>query len=403
MKILYLTADGFDTPSPNNQMAEVMINDFIDNGYDVHLIQSRRKRLFPDIPESLEGKQGFTCDIVDRKVFDRKRFVKRYLNDVAYAFSAMKYWRKVKDVGVVYLQSNPTSVCHIILLKLFKQVPVLYCVYDVWPGHAYDIGVIKSRLIYNVFRYINRICYKLADHITVMSQDMKETIVSEGVGEDKISIVPAWFDEKTTKEITPTENKFISKFDIKRDKFYVQFAGTIGFVFDCRAVIELAKRLQKEKNIVVQIVGDGNVKGSFVDQVNQAGLTNVEFIPLQPSELVPHVYSAADVSIIPLRKNVIAHSSPSKAPILMACKRVIVTSVDMDSYYARSIMENGIGFAVDTKDYDGFARAVLDLYKSPELACQTAERAYNYCTENYSSTLSTRKFMDIFDKIGRKK
>lgn len=30
MKILLITAEGFDTPNPNNQMAEVMINDFLD-------------------------------------------------------------------------------------------------------------------------------------------------------------------------------------------------------------------------------------------------------------------------------------------------------------------------------------------------------------------------------------
>ena len=65
MKILYITMEGFDTPGPNNQMAEVMLNDFLDNGYEVHLVQSRRKRIFPDIPESLENKTGLTVDIVD--------------------------------------------------------------------------------------------------------------------------------------------------------------------------------------------------------------------------------------------------------------------------------------------------------------------------------------------------
>ena len=33
MKILFITAEGFDTPNPNNQMAEVMINDFLNNGF----------------------------------------------------------------------------------------------------------------------------------------------------------------------------------------------------------------------------------------------------------------------------------------------------------------------------------------------------------------------------------
>ena len=110
MKILYITSDGFDTPSPNNQMAEVMINDFLADGFEVHLIQSKRKGEFPEIPDSLQRKDGFTCDVVERKVFDRNKFVKRYLDDARYAFSAMRRWLKVKDADVVYLQSNPTVI-----------------------------------------------------------------------------------------------------------------------------------------------------------------------------------------------------------------------------------------------------------------------------------------------------
>ena len=80
MKILYITAEGFDTPNPNNQMAERMLNDFLDNGYDVHLIQSRRKQLFPEIPESLAGKKNLVIDTINRKFDKKNNFIKRYFN-----------------------------------------------------------------------------------------------------------------------------------------------------------------------------------------------------------------------------------------------------------------------------------------------------------------------------------
>lgn len=54
MKILFITAVGFDTPNPNNQMAEIMLNDFLDAGHEVHLIQSSNRKIFPQIPESLK-------------------------------------------------------------------------------------------------------------------------------------------------------------------------------------------------------------------------------------------------------------------------------------------------------------------------------------------------------------
>ena len=403
MKILYVTMDGFDTPGPNNQMAEVMINDFLDNGYDVHLVQSRRKRIFPDIPASLENKKGLTVDIVDREVIDKTNFIKRYIDDVKYAFQAMRYWRKVKDADVIFLQSNPTVLFPMLLLKIFKRLPILYCIYDVWPGHAYDIGVVKSKLLYNIFRLLNKHCYKMASAMSVLSEDMRDKVIAEGAKPEKVHIVPAWFDVKTAREIPVEENRFIKKYDIPTDKFYVQFAGTVGYVFNYKTVIELAKRLEDEENIVIQIVGDGNVKDKFMDEVEKLGLKNIVFYPLQPIEIVPDVYSTCNLCIIPLQKGVIGNGVPSKAPILMACNRVIVNSVELDSYYARIFKDNNMGIAVDIYDYDGLADAVRELYNSPETVKIMAENAHRYGEENYSSTLSTGKFMAIFEKIGRKK
>ena len=395
--------EGFDTPGPNNQMAEVMLNDFLDNGYEVHLVQSRRKRIFPDIPESLENKTGLTVDIVDRKVIDKTNFIKRYLDDVLYAFSAMKRWIKVKDADVVFLQSNPTVLFPMLLLKLFKRLPILYCIYDVWPGHAYDIGVVKSKVLYNIFRLLNKPCYKMASAMSVLSEDMRDKVIAEGAKPEKVYIVPAWFDVKTAREVPEEENKFIKKYNIPTDKFYVQFAGTVGYVFNYKTIIELAKRLNGEENIVIQIVGDGNVKDKFVAEVEALGLKNIEFYPLQPIDIVSDVYSACNLCIIPLQKGVIGNGVPSKAPILMACNRVIVNSVELDSYYARIFKDNNMGVAVDISDYDGLAQAIKELYYSPEKVKIMAENAHKYGAENYSSTSSTKKFMDVFEKIGRKK
>ncbi len=402
MKILYITAEGFDTPNPNNQMAEVMIRDFLDNGYSVHLIQSRRKQVNPDIPASLENREGFTWDTVDRKIVDKSNFIKRYFNDVQYAFSVMRYWVKVKDANVIYLQSNPTIIYTMLLLNLFKRLPIVYSIYDVFPGHAYDIGVIRSKFVYNVLRIMQKPCYKIATAITVLSDDMRQKVVEQGAMPDRVFVVPPWFDVKTAREVSQAKNRFIKKYNIPKDKFYVQFAGTVGYVFNYKTVIELAKRIQDENNIVIQIVGDGNIKEKFMAKVENLQLKNIEFFPLQPVDLVPDVYSACNLCIIPLQKGVIGNGVPSKAPILMACKRVIINSVEMDSQYAKMFAKNDIGVAVDIYDYDGLADAVRHLFNSPEDIKRMANNAYEFGKANYSSTQSTDKIMHLFEKIGRK-
>lgn len=155
MKILYITYEGFDTPNAANQMAETMINAFLEQGHTVYLIQSHRKGVNSDIPKSLEGKENFFCETIKRKVVDKTRFVKRYLNEFKYAFQAKKKWKKIKDADLIYVQSNPTILYTMLLLKLFKRkIPIVYSIYDVFPGHAYDIGVIKSKTVYNILKML---------------------------------------------------------------------------------------------------------------------------------------------------------------------------------------------------------------------------------------------------------
>lgn len=400
MKILYITAEGFDTPNPNNQMAETMINTFLKHGFDIHLIQSHRKGINPDIPDSLKNQKGFTCDTVHRKIINKNNFIKRYLNDTHYAFQAMRYWKKVKDADVIFLQSNPTILFPMILLKLFKRkIPIVYSIYDVFPGHAYDIGVITSKFIYETLRLLQKPCYKMADAIAVLSEDMTRKVVEQGADEKKVYVVPAWYDVRKTKEVPWEENRFAEKYQISREKFHVQFAGTIGYVFNYKAVLELAKRLKDDTGIDIQIIGDGNVKADFMKKAEEEGLDNISFYPLQPLELVPDVYSECDLCIIPLNKGVIGNGVPSKAPILMACNRVIVTLAEKDSQYFRMFSEYDMGIAVDIEDYDGFADAVKYLAGNPDVVARMTENAYRYAAENYSSTRSNGIFMDIFRSL----
>lgn len=396
-KILYITAEGFDTPNPNNQMAELMISELLDHGYDVHLIQSHRKGINPDIPASLEGRSRLNVDTITRKVVGKKNFVSRYINDAYYALQAMKVWIKDRNADVIYLQSNPTIIYPMLLLKLLNHKPIVYSIYDIFPGHAYDIGVINSKAIYNVLKIIQRPCYKLADSITVLGEDMKIKVVEQGAKAENVYVVPAWYDVSTAREIPLEDNRFIKKYKIPIDKFVVGFAGTVGYVFNYKTVLELAKRLKPYKEIVIEIVGDGNTKDDFINEAKQLNLDNIWFYPLQPVELVPDVYSACNIAIIPLREGVIGNGVPSKAPILMACNRVIVNSVESDSIYAKLFDEYDMGKSVDILDYDELANAVIELYKSPETIKRMAANAKKFGQENYSSTRSIRKLMEIFD------
>ena len=215
-------------------------------------------------------------------------------------------------------------------------------------------------------------------------------------------MIPDWYDDKSVREIPWEENLFVKKYNMQKNVFYVQFAGTMGFNFDYRMVLNVAERLKGEKDIVFQMIGQGSQKDDFVHAAQEKKLDNIVFLPLEPQEMVPHVYSACSVCLIPLPYGVIGNSVPSKAGLLMACHRVIVTSADAGSDYNDMFNKEQIGLAFDCDDPDGVAAGILRLKNDPQYCSQLADHAQQYGKKVYARSTNTKLYEELYRKIGGK-
>ncbi|WP_303095250.1 glycosyltransferase, partial [Ruthenibacterium lactatiformans] len=172
--------------------------------------------------------------------------------------------------------------------------------------------------------------------------------------------------------------------------------------FDYRMVLNVAEILKDERNIVFQMIGFGSQKDVFESTAKERGLDNIVFLPLEPQEMVPHVYSACSVCLIPLPKGVIGNSVPSKAGLLMACHRVIVTSADGGSEYNKMFEREQIGIACSTDDPQGVADGIIRLRDNPDLREKYADNAQKYGKAVYTRTVNTKLYEDLYRRIGGK-
>lgn len=398
-KILFLCTEGFDTPGPSNHLICSLIEDLLEANFKISLIQSRRNKLKDDLPKELKNKVNFISYSINRKKIPKQFFVRRYLEEAIYAFRCFKVWRRMKDIDAVFVQSCPTAVFSIILIRLFLKKPILYSIQDVWPGSAVNSGVLSVKWIAKMFYFIQKAAYKMSDVLTVISEDMKQKLVEQNVPAEKIVKIVNWFNDRAVHEVDWENNQFVKKYKIEKDKFYVQYAGTMGYVFDFKMVLDVAERLKKYNDIVFHMIGNGSQKADFMKETEMRNLNNIVFYPLQSQNLVSHVYSSCSICLIPLKKGIIGNSVPSKAGLLMACNRVIVNSVDEDSDWYRMFHEREIGIAVSNDYPNGVARAILDLYKNKDKRERLAKRGYNFGQKYFSRSLNTKKFIGLFEMI----
>ena len=400
MNILYFASlDFYARPNPSFHLMKTMIEDVLTQGHSVYFVGCSLEGISQHIPEKLEANPRFTYRLIPVPNTKKTNLVKRYTDGVAYAAAASKYLKKFMPLcDLVFVQSSPTALFNVLAArKHAKNKCVIYNVQDMFPGSSIASGAMKNKFLQKFFYDLQKIAYAKSDIIVGISEDMKKKLEEQGVPSEKIDVVVNWFDDQSVSEIPWKVNDFAREFGMSRDKFYVQYAGTMGYVFEFEKIIKLAELLRDRDDVVFQMIGEGSRKEEFIAAAKKSGLSNIEFLPLQPQERVSEVYSACDLCLIPLKRGVIGNSVPSKIALLMACKRPILTFTDMTTEYAQMI-NGGIGAAFDYDDVEGMANAIDALSRDREKVVQMGKNGFEFGCKLYSRSANMKKYLEIFEK-----
>ena len=397
MKLLYIASlDFYTKPNPSYHLMTTMLEDVLNDGIEVLYVGCSEEGVEKHIPDNLEQHPNFSFHLIPCPKVEKSNFVKRYLNGIKYSKSVGKYIKKHMDeCDVVFVQSSPTVLYTLYYAKKYsKGKKIIYNVQDMFPGSSIASGVMPKKWMQKIFYYLQKKAYKKSDIITAISEDMKTKLLEQGVPEEKIKVIVNWFDNSSVKEIPWENNRFVQKYDLSPDVFYVQYAGTMGYVFDYHMVLNVAEKLKAHKDIAFHMIGAGSQKELFIQEAKDKNLDNIVFLPLEPQEMVSDVYSACSVCLIPLKKGIIGNSVPSKAGLLMACKRPIITSVDIGSNYFNMI-EDHAGIAASPDDPDAVARAIVYLKNHREICTAMGRQGYEYGHELYSRSNNMKEYIKL--------
>ena len=399
MRILLFLDSGFDTWGPSLHLYKDLIEDFLESGHVVHLIESYSTRKDPEVPDSFLKYDNFSYDLLKLNVVKKSHFAKRYLEGVRYCYSSIPLLKKMTGFDIAMVQSCPWAPFAVSFVKKYVKVPTVYNVQDMFPGSSIASGVMTQKWMQKIFFAFHKIAYRKADAISVISEDMKEKVMEQGVPADKIHVIVNWYDDKNMREIPWDENVFVKEQNMDRNKFYVQYAGTMGFVFDYKMVLAVAELLKDHNDIVFQMIGQGSQKEAFMKEAEERHLDSIQFLPLQKQEMVSHVYSACSICLIPLKRGVIGNSVPSKAGLLMSCHRTIVNSIDETSDYAQMFIREKMGVSASNLDPDAVAEGILLMKENPELCKEYADRGQIFGVKYYSRSVNTTLYKELYEKV----
>lgn len=354
MKVLFWLSMSFDRHTTSQHLLTAIIRSLCEQGHSVHILQKDTNGPLPAIPEELNG-YAITTDCVPFQYADKSNFIARYLGEIRYIRACKKYI--TSDFDAVFIQSTPAGGYAVKTVRSKNaHAIVTYNVQDIFPYNAYYTGKLKKNSIpFKILSSIQRYGYTHSDHVITISEDMKETLVSDGVNEDKIEVIYNWsYQDEVYEDIDlhPVEHIF------NKNYFNVVYAGNIGMMQNVDLLIETAAFMKDHKDIWFHIIGDGLYKEKLVKKSEALSITNISFWPLQVPELAPAIYLSADVNVIPLAKNIYKTALPSKTATCLACGKPIVFAIGRESKFGQKIESETSCIVIDS---DGVAELAKSL------------------------------------------
>jgi colanic acid biosynthesis glycosyl transferase WcaI len=161
-------------------------------------------------------------------------------------------------------------------------------------------------------------------------------------------------------------------------------------------VLEAAARLDHRKDLVFLFAGPGAARDGLIQEAKERNLTNVVFIPPQPKDSMPAIWSLCDVALIHLKDSpVFAEVIPSKIfeamgmglPVLIAAPAGEATEI---------VNKAGAGLIVPPEDANALIQAVEQFLDDPEFRTSAGRRSFAAASA-YSRAFQAKAMMAALD------
>ena len=311
------------------------------------------------------------------------------------ALAAMK-GKRGPNVDVVLAISPPLTLGlagHSIAKA--RRASYVLNVQDVFPDVAIDLGYLKNQALVSGARALERRCYRIADRVTVLSDELRDNVAAKVADTSKVRVIPNFVD---TSSITPGEgeNAYRREHDLS-GKTVVMYAGNIGLSQSVDLLIAAAAALQDDPDLAFVINGAGAARRELEDLAR--GLSNVRFVDTQPMERLPELLAAGDIHVVPLKRGLARSSVPSKTFSILAAGRPFIASVDPGSEIAQIAERSGAGIAVPPEDAESFTKAVRQLADDVDERRAMGMRARSFVESWASPAAVAARYEELFVEL----
>lgn len=258
-------------------------------------------------------------------------------------------------------------------------------------------GAVSGFLLYKVL-------LPAADHVFVQSEQMRRDVAAHGIPLEKMTAVPMGISSGLFQQSPPARRSVIPPGE-KACVYIGSLAAVRRMDFLIRAMAKVREEIPDAKLYLVGTADHSNELQMLFAETERLGLRDaVVFVGQLPREQALKYVQDADVCASPIFPTPTLNAgSPTKLIEYMAMGKASVANDHPEQNLV--IQESGAGYSVPW-DEAAFARAIVDLMRSPELAREMGERGRRYALQHrvYSVLADgvEKEMLRVLNGVGRR-
>ena len=256
------------------------------------------------------------------------------------------------------------------LIGASRRIPFVFELGDLWPASISAVGAMKKGWVLSLVEKFELFLYRRATRVAALTRAFRENLIRRHIDGAKIDIVlngvdlPRYCPRERDRELA-------GQYEVS-NKFVIGYVGTHGMAHGLINVLDTAEKLRDEPDILLLLAGAGAERNMLIAEAAARQLENVVFLPPQPKENMPAVWSLCNVALVHLKDSpAFAEVIPSKIFEAMAMGLPILLAVPAGE--AKSMLDgHKAGIWVPPENPDALADAVKSLHIQPDLLKELA-------------------------------
>lgn len=344
--------------------------------------------------EIINGVEVFRCPVY---IPSNPGAITRIIHLASFALSSIPvllkqiFWKP--DIFLVIEPPLFCSPAVLLITQLSKSKSWLH-IQDFEVDAAFDLGILSSKWLRSFVLFVERWLMRKFDVVSTISTQMLKRLDQKSVLPAKQVFFPNWVN---VEQIFPMEDgsSFRKELAIKDSSIVALYSGNMGEKQGLEVVIEAARSLAKNDNILFVMCGSGAALSRLQELAK--GLDNILWLPLQPIERLNDLLNLADIHLLPQRADAADLVMPSKLTGMLASGKPVLATVDVCTQIA-SVLDSA-GVIVPPGDLKAFINELKKLAKDKECRDKLGRNARAYAVKHLSQNAILTRFEQSLQKL----